>query len=161
MNVMPLATLNLPPYEFRIREEGDSTQIFDEVRKKWLVLTPEEWVRQNLVMYLHHYLQYPLSLLEIEKGLRLNGQVQRADLVVSTKEGAPIMLIECKAPEIKVDQSVLDQVARYNITYKVPYLVVSNGVRHFCCHVDLKTKQWKFLQSIPDYPSLVSFGEAS
>lgn len=149
-----MTSLNLPSYEFTTREENGQTFIRDEVRKKWLVLTPEEWVRQNLIMYMHNHLGYPLSLIQVEKGLELNTMKLRADAVIAGKDGHPLMLIECKAPKIKIDQKVFDQISRYNISFRVPYLLISNGLKHFCCKVDLDKGLFEFLPEIPQYKDL-------
>jgi len=144
-----MQSLNFPQYDFQLREGEKSTEIFDEVRKKWLVLTPEEWVRQHCVIYLRDGLDYPMSLMEIEKGLNVAKLTKRADIVVSNTQGENIMIVECKSPEIKIDQKVMDQAGRYNSTLRVPYLLITNGLRHFCCkNIDGK---WEFLKSIPHW----------
>jgi hypothetical protein len=147
-----MGALNFPAYDFQIREGEKSTEIFDEVRKKWLVKTPEEWVRQHCVMYLHHQLGYPFSLMEIEKGLSVAKLSKRADIVISNTSGQPIMIVECKAPEIRLDQKVMDQAGRYNSTLKVPYLLITNGLKHFCCRNN--ESKWTFLPSIPHWKEL-------
>jgi hypothetical protein len=147
-----MQSLNFPQYDFQIREGEKNTEIFDEVRKKWLVLTPEEWVRQHCVIYLRDALNYPMSLMEIEKGLNVAKLKKRADIVVSNTQGENIMIVECKAPEIRIDQKVMDQAGRYNSTLRVPYLLITNGLRHFCCkNIDGK---WEFLKSVPNWSEM-------
>jgi hypothetical protein len=142
-------SLNLPAYAFQTRQEGDHHEILDEIRRKWLVLTPEEWVRQHVLMYLVHDRGYPASLMEVEKGLQVGKTAKRADIVISSTQGKPIMIVECKAPEIKLNQEVMDQAGRYNITLKVPFLLISNGLQHFCCALQKGT--WSFLDEIPTW----------
>lgn len=147
--------LNLPNYEFTFTEENKKTKIFDSIRKKYLVLTPEEWVRQNILRFLIEERNFPKNLIVIEKGLKLNGLAKRADILVYSKKGNPLLLIECKAPEIKIDQKVFDQIGRYNITFKLPYLMVTNGLEHYCCSIDFTNKSFSFLKEIPNYEDLI------
>lgn len=146
--------LNFPEYEFSIRNVAKKTQIFDQTRKRYYVLTPEEWVRQHLVEYLVHELGFPRSLLEIEKSLTLNKMLKRADLLVRDKSGNPIFLAECKAPDVKVTQKTFDQAGRYNMVFRVPYLLITNGVQHFCAQIDFNRNSYKFLREIPSYEEL-------
>jgi len=146
--------LNLPQYPIKIKEEGGTRYIFDPIRKKYLVLLPEEWVRQNFIQFLIHEKNYAASLIAIEKGLKLNELQKRADIVIYDNMAKPIVLIECKAPKIKINQEVFEQVARYNMVFKVPYLVVTNGLEHYCAKVDFKTNSFEFLEDIPDYKEL-------
>ena len=149
-----MKTLNLPTYQFSFKEENKKTKIFDAIRKKFLVLTPEEWVRQHIIRFLVEEKGFPPSLIAIEMGLKLNGMQKRADILVYSKMGNPILLVECKAPHIKIDQKVFDQIGRYNITFKLPYLLVTNGMEHFCAQIDFKSKNFSFLQDIPEYEKL-------
>lgn len=149
-----MKTLNLPAYTFTFREENKKTKIFDEIRKKFLVLTPEEWVRQNFIKYLIEEHQFPKGLIAVEKGLKLNGLQKRVDVLIYDRNGSPIMIIECKAPNIPVDQKVFDQIGRYNINFKVPYLIVTNGLKHYCAQIDFTNRQFSFLKSIPDYETV-------
>lgn len=142
--------LNLPEYDVKLRRVGDISQIFDEVRKKWLVLTPEEWVRQHFVHYLHDQKAIPLSFMAIEKGLEVYGLKKRADIVCYNKRGEAAMIVECKAPEIKLNTEVFAQAATYNLQLKVPFLVVTNGMQHYAAHIDLKNKKYNFLEELPD-----------
>ena len=149
-----MKTLNLPTYQFSFKEENKKTKIFDAIRKKFLVLTPEEWVRQHIVRFLVEEKGCPPSLIAIEIGLKLNGMQKRADILVYSKMGKPILMVECKAPQIKIDQKVFDQIGRYNITFKLPYLLVTNGMEHFCAQIDFESKDFTFLQDIPEYEKL-------
>ena len=133
------------------REENKKTKIFDEIRKKFLVLTPEEWVRQNFIKFLIEERNFPKGLIAIEKGLKLNGLHKRTDILIYDKTGSPIMIVECKASKVAINQNVFDQIGRYNITFKVPYLVVTNGLQHYCAQIDFENKQFSFLNEIPNY----------
>lgn len=143
--------LNLPKYPFRFKEVADKIHIFDAFRKKYVLLTPEEWVRQNFLQYLLTEKKYPLSLIAVEAGLKYNQMQKRADVLVYDKQGQPFLLVECKAPEIKISQDTFDQVARYNMVFKVNYLVVTNGLDHFCCKMDYSDNSYRFLAEIPAF----------
>ncbi|MDB4533622.1 type I restriction enzyme HsdR N-terminal domain-containing protein [Vicingaceae bacterium] len=146
--------LNLPQYPIKLKEEKGTKYIFDPIRKKYLVLQPEEWVRQNFIQYLINEKSFPSSLIAIEKGLKLNELQKRADIVIYDKQAQPIVLIECKAPKVKINQEVFEQVARYNVVFKVPYLVVTNGLEHFCAKVNLLENSFEFLKELPIYKEL-------
>ena len=146
--------LNLPDYTFKIKEENKTTKIFDEIRKKYVVLTPEEWVRQHLIKYLIDEKGYPKSLIAVEKGLRVNNLAKRTDILIYSREGKPILMVECKSYQAKVDQAVFDQASRYNIAFQLPYLVASNGLNHYCAKIDFKRRNFKFLNEIPRYEDL-------
>jgi len=146
--------LNLPEYSFRYRVSEKHYQIFDVVRKKYVALTPEEWVRQNFVSWLIHEKKYPMGLIAIEKVLMLNELKKRYDVVVYNQKNLPAMLIECKAPNVVVSQKVFDQAARYNLVLKVAFLVVTNGLEHFCCSINLEANTYSFMNNIPDYEYL-------
>ena len=143
--------LNLPTYSVKLKEEDGKKFIFDEVRRKYLVLTPEEWVRQHFVNYLIEVKNYPQSLISIEKGLALNTLKKRADIVAHDLNGNPLLMVECKAPSIKITQDVFEQIARYNIVFRVPYLVVTNGLDHYCCEIDFEQNSFSFLKEIPTF----------
>ena len=149
-----LKKLNLPTYSFRIKEARDKKLIFDEIRKKFLVLTPEEWVRQNFIKYLIEDKKYPPSLMAIEAGLKINQNQFRTDLLIYNRAGKPLVVVEFKAPHIKISQDAFDQIARYNIKFRVPYLVVSNGINHYCCQVDFENESFCYLKEIPDFKSI-------
>ena len=146
--------LNLPPYEFRTRVENGKKYIFDPFRSKYLMLTPEENVRQHFARYLMEELSYPATLMMSEHSLTLNKMNKRCDLIVFNRSGVPLVLVECKAPEVKISQAVFDQVARYNQVFKVSYLMVSNGLKHYCCKIDFATGKIDFLKAMPSYEEL-------
>ena len=142
--------LNLPFYNITLKEENGKHFIFDDIRKKYLRLTSEEWVRQNFVKYLIDEKSVPSSLIVIEKGLKLNELTKRADILIY-KDTSPILLVECKAPTVKISQDTFDQISRYNLTFKVPYLIVTNGISHYCCQIDFENNSYNFLEDIPNY----------
>ena len=144
-----MTELNLPPYKFNIRENGTRTEIFDVFRKNYVVLTPEEWVRQNFLQYMIIEKKYPASLIIVEAGLKYNQLTKRADIVAYNKEGKPLLIVECKAPEVKITQDVFDQIARYNTTFKVKYLIVTNGINHFCCEMNYEDNSYVYLKDVP------------
>ncbi len=146
--------LNLPEFKFRFKENNGRQEIFDPVRKIFVALTQEEWVRQNFIQYLAHEKKVPLSLIGVEKALTLNTMTRRSDILIFGKKGLPVMLVECKAPTVEISQATFDQVARYNISLKVKYLVVTNGLNHFCCLIDFKKSAYSFIEEIPDYSIL-------
>ena len=146
--------LNLPKYPIKIKEEKGERYIFDAIRKKYLKLQPEEWVRQNFIQYLIQEKSYPASLIEIEKGLKVNTLQKRADVVINSTQGKPLVLIECKAPKVKVTQETFEQVARYNTVFKVPYLIVTNGLAHYFCVINFENNSFEFLEEIPDFKEL-------
>jgi hypothetical protein len=146
-----MQALNLPPYQFKFKETEGRLMIFDSFRKKYVVLTPEEWVRQNFISYLISEKKFPASLIAVEAGLKYNQLQKRADILVYDKQGGPLLLVECKAPEVKITQDTFDQVARYNMTFKVKYLVVTNGMNHFCCQMDYSDNSYVYLKDIPVY----------
>jgi len=146
--------LNLPSYPFKIKREESSHFIFDEIRKKYLVLTPEEWVRQHLVQYIIREKSYPKALIKLEGGLKLNSLQKRTDVVVFNTHGQKVLMIECKAPSVKITQEVFDQIARYNIVHKVPLLFVSNGIHHYYCKINFEQKNYQFIEELPEYFSL-------
>ncbi len=149
-----MISLNLPKYEFRFQKEEDSVKIFDEIRKKFVVLQPEEWVRQHWIQYLIQEKNYPASLLKVERSVNTKLLKQRSDIVAYNTTGKPILIVECKAPNIKITQEAFEQIARYNMKLQVPFLAVSNGLQHFCCKVNYTAQDYQFLQEIPDFQSL-------
>lgn len=148
--------LNLPPYNANIKSDNGRNLIFDVLRGKYVALTPEEWVRQNFVQYLINYKNYSRSLMNNEIPLRLNGTSKRCDTVVFSNTAVPKMIIEYKAPEIKITQKVFNQITRYNMVLKVDYLVVSNGLNHYCCKMDYKNQGYIFLEDVPDFSVLLN-----
>lgn len=145
--------LNLPFYEFSIRP-GASPKIFDFIRKKFVALTPEEWVRQNFLRFLTDEKKYPPSMILLEQTLKVFKTQKRCDAVVYDNKGKPLMILEFKAPEVAVNQKVFDQIARYNIALHLKYLIVSNGLKHFFCVIDPDKKTFAFQDDIPEYPAL-------
>jgi len=149
-----LQPLNLPPYPFKISDDNGQLTLFDEIRKKHIVITPEEWVRQHFVQYLINQKKYPKTLIKLEGGLRLHGMAKRTDIVVFNNTGDKILMIECKAPVVAINQKVFDQIARYNMTHKIALLAVSNGLQHYYCRIDLENKTYKFIPELPAYDEL-------
>lgn len=149
-----LTPLNLPPYPFRITEKDGRLLLFDDLRRKEIVLTPEEWVRQHFVKYLINQKNYPKALIKLEGGLRLNGLSKRTDIVVFDRSGRRILMVECKAPSVTIDQKVFDQVARYNMAHKVDLLAVTNGLQHYYCRIDHEKSSYQFIEDLPDYSQL-------
>ena len=146
--------LNLPTYHLKTREANDKLEVFDIIRKKYVVLTPEEWVRQQFINYLITEKNYPASLIAIEKGIKVLSMSKRFDAVVSDQTGYPVALIEFKSPDVNITQKVFEQIAAYNMRLKVRYLIVSNGMKHYCCKVDYEKKKFTFLDDIPMYNDL-------
>jgi type I site-specific restriction-modification system R (restriction) subunit len=143
--------LNLPAYTFRIKTEGTKKYIFDSVRKRFVLLTPEEWVRQNFIRYLTNEKKYPQALMAVEKQITLNGKLFRFDLLVYRRNGQPLLIAEFKAPGIKITQEAFDQAVRYNMALKVNRIVVSNGLQHFVCEMNYETNSYRFLKEVPEY----------
>ncbi|MET6990718.1 type I restriction enzyme HsdR N-terminal domain-containing protein [Sediminicola arcticus] len=143
--------LNFPAYNFRFKNSENKVQIFDVIRKKFVVLQPEEWVRQHVVHHLISDKNYPKSLINVEKQVKLNNMIKRYDVVVYNSDASIEILVECKAPEIKISQLTFDQIARYNMELKANYLMVTNGQDHYYCKMDLEKEKYTFLQHIPDF----------
>lgn len=147
--------LNLPIYSFNIKSEDNRKLIFDPIRKKYIVLTPEEWVRQNFIQYLINEKNVPEGLIIQEHKVKLNTLNQRSDIVIYSRSGTPILIVECKAPSVKLTQATFEQIARYNIILQVKYLIVTNGLNHYCCMINTEEKSYSFLKDIPKYEDLV------
>ena len=146
-----MSLLNLPGYEAKIREKEGKREIFDRLRRCYVALTPEEWVRQHFVNMLIEHKGYPATLTANEVSITLNGMMRRCDTVVYDKNLRPIAIVEYKAPTVKIDEKVFAQIARYSLVLKVDYLIVSNGLQHFCCKMDYEKKSYSFLREIPAY----------
>lgn len=146
-----LQPLQLPPYPFKITEQDGKLTLFDEIRKRHILITPEEWVRQHFVQYLINQKGYPKTLIKLEGGLTLHGKARRTDIVVFNPDGEKILLIECKAPSITINQKVFDQVARYNMVHKVSLVAVSNGLQHYYCRINFEEQNYKFIEELPSY----------
>jgi len=143
--------LQFPKYSFRFKNNENKVSIFDPVRKKFVVLQPEEWVRQHCIKYLVSEKNYPLSLINVEKELRINDLKKRYDIVVFNNDGSIHIIVECKAPNITISQVAFDQIARYNISLNATYLMVTNGINHYYCQLDMNNKCYLFLKDIPSY----------
>ena len=146
--------LNLPPYPFKITKKDNVVFIFDELRKKHLVLTPEEWVRQHFIQNLILEKKFPRTLIQIEGGLVLNQLQKRSDILVYNTAGEKLMLIECKAPKVKITQSVFDQAARYNSIHQARWIVLTNGLQHVYAKMDLEKGSFNFAEEMPEYLGL-------
>ena len=146
-----MQNLNFPKYNFRFKSNENKTLIFDIIRKKFVVLTPEEWVRQHTIHFLTSVKKYPASHINVEKQLQLNDTVKRYDIVVFNKDGTIKIIVECKAPSIKTNQQTFDQIARYNLVLKSETLMVTNGLEHFFCKMDFANKKYLFLKDLPNY----------
>lgn len=143
--------LNLPEYNFRIKKQEEKFLIFDSQRKRYVSLTPEEWVRQHFIRFLIEEKGFPAAYLAVEKQLNMNGMKKRCDAILYGKDGIPILIIELKAPNVPISQSTFDQVAVYNAKLKVDFFMISNGIEHFCCRVNTETARYDFFSEIPDY----------
>jgi hypothetical protein len=148
--------LNLPVVELRIRIHKGKREVFDPVRKRHVSLTAEEWVRQHFLQFLVIQKRVPSALIAVETSIKYNRLAKRCDLVVYNRNGQPVLIVECKAPEIEISQDVFQQVAMYNMTLKVKYLVVTNGLDHYTCIVDHEAGSFQFLKDIPDYDDMNS-----
>lgn len=146
--------LNLPQYTFKTKRENDSISIFDRCRQKYVALTPEEWVRQNMVEYIIQAKKFPPARIANEVTVVINGMNKRSDSVIYDKEMRPRIILEYKAPSVKITQKVFDQIATYNFELDVDLLIVSNGLEHYCCKMDKENKKYYFLKEIPDYQQL-------
>lgn len=141
--------IEYPPYQPKIKKEAGKEFIFDEFRKRWIMLTPEEWVRQNFLQYLTRVKNYPAALIAVEKEINLGELNKRFDIVVYNKDAKPWMIIECKKMNMPLDKKVLDQVLRYNISLQTPYLVITNG--SYCLAVKADKNSMTAIESLPDY----------
>ena len=143
--------LNFPNYTFRVKNSENKPLIFDEIRKKFVRLTPEEWVRQHTVKHLLTVYKYPISLVNVEKELKVNLLSKRYDVVIFKPDGSIKLIVECKAPKIKINQDTFDQIARYNLALNAEYLMVTNGLNHYYCQMDYQAEKYVFLPDIPVY----------
>jgi hypothetical protein len=143
--------LNFPTYTFRFKNSENKIAIFDEIRKKFILLTPEEWVRQHVVQFLLQEKNFPKSYINVEKLIKINNLNKRYDIVVYQPNGELFLLIECKAPEVKITQQTFDQIARYNLVLNAKYLMVSNGLNHYFCQMDFENEKYVFLEELPSF----------
>lgn len=146
--------LNLPTYPAKLKKIGNELKIFDILRHKYVALTPEEWVRQNFIHFLIQYKGYNATLMANEVNLSLNGVNKRCDSVLYSASIQPRMIIEYKRPDVKITQKVFDQICRYNMALHVEYLVISNGLEHYCCKINYAAQTYTFLDDIPCYADL-------
>lgn len=151
-----MKSLNLPTYSFKIKSEGNIDYIFDQFRKKYIMLTPEEWVRQNVVCFLVNERGFPGSGIVLEKSLKVHDLHKRTDILAYNKSGSPVLLVECKAPGVKINNLTFIQASVYNYHFRVRYLMVTNGIKHYCCSVDFETGEISFLKDIPSYAEIES-----
>jgi hypothetical protein len=151
-----LKELNLPQYSFKISGKEGSEMILDTIRRKYVRLTPEEWVRQNFIRYLVEEGKYPVGLIGVEVMFRLNRLMRRVDILVHNRSGIPVMIVECKSPDAKIDDKVFDQIVCYNMGLKVPFIVVTNGIVNYACKIDHQENKYEFLLVIPLYEDLLS-----
>ncbi len=142
--------LNFPEYDFKLKKQDGKLLIFDVIRKKNVVLTPEEWVRQHTLQYLIHDKNYPKNLIAVEKELQINQTKRRFDIVVFNRQMHPQILVECKAPSVKIAQNTFDQANQYNWLLKAPFLFLTNGMKHYICQIDFEANQFRFLKELPE-----------
>ncbi|GAA3640555.1 type I restriction enzyme HsdR N-terminal domain-containing protein [Flavivirga jejuensis] len=146
-----MQTLNFPKFSFRFKNSENKISIFDCIRKKFVILQPEEWVRQHCVQYLIHNKGYPISLINVEKELIVNSLKKRYDIVIYNPNGSIHLIVECKAPKIVINQDTFDQIARYNLELNATYLMVTNGLNHYYCQMDFEKERYNFLKEIPSF----------
>ncbi len=149
-----MVKLNLPAIDVELKQSEDKIFIFDFLRKRFVVLTPEEWVRQHFLHYLINHLQYPRSLIKVEGGLIFNTLQKRSDIVVFNRQGTPWMVIECKAPELKLSSRTIQQASTYNHSLKAKYIVITNGMSSVCCEVDWANSRTVVLDAMPVYDQI-------
>lgn len=154
-NINTMLNLNLPSFDAKVRKIDNKLSIFDSLRRKFVALTPEEWVRQHFVNFLITEKEYPQGLIANEVQIKLNNQKKRCDSVIYNSTLKPLVIVEYKSPDVNITQDVFDQIARYNIVLKVDYLIVSNGINHYCCKIDYQNQTFQYLQEIPNYSELV------
>jgi hypothetical protein len=150
--------LNLPVFSFRIKEEKSKSFIYDEFRKKYVTLTPEEWVRQHIAHYLKTDLHYPPGRISVEMPVKVKNRQKRCDVVVFGDKGEPLLVVECKSYEVKLNQQVVDQVSLYNFSLQVDYLVITNGMDHYCLRLNRSHGGYAFIERIPGYDELINRG---
>lgn len=143
--------LNFPLYSFRFKNSENKVSIFDEIRKKFIFLTPEEWIRQHVIQFLLQEKNYPKSYINVEKLIKVNDLSKRYDIIVYQPNGEIFLLVECKSADIKIDQKTFDQIARYNLTLNAKYLMVTNGLNHYFCQMDFEKEKYIFLKELPNF----------
>lgn len=148
--------LNFPSYSFRFKNSENKISVFDSLRKKFIILTPEEWVRQHVVQYLLSEKKYPSSLLSVERQLKVNNLIKRYDILTYNPDGSIHLVVECKASSVKISQDSFDQIARYNLSLNATYLMVTNGLQHYYCQMDYQQEKYHFLKDIPIWETIRS-----
>lgn len=151
---MKLIPLNIPYSPLKVKKTDEGMKVFDPLRGKLVELTPEEFVRQQFTAWLCSFYHYPASLMANEIGIEVNGMKKRCDTVVFDRNGYPLLIVEYKSPEVKITQDTFDQIVRYNMTLQAKYLIVSNGLDHYCCVMDYSNNTYHFVPDIPDYREL-------
>ena len=146
-----MQALDFPAYDFRLKNSENKPYIFDPIRKKFVYLTPEEWVRQHVVQFLIQTKGYPTSLINVEKEIKIYDTKKRYDVVVFNSDGSIFLLIECKRPKVAITQTTFDQIARYNLELKGELLMVTNGLQHYYCEMDFEQERYHFLKELPNY----------
>ena len=146
--------LNLPTYSLTVKSEAGRKYIFDPVRKKYVALNPEEWVRQNFIQYLVRDRAFPASLITVEQEFHFNKMKKRTDILVYEPSGDPVLMVECKSPAVKITKQVFDQIGLYNLTYRLSWLIVTNGLQHFCCKMNKEKNKYDFVDEIPAWADL-------
>jgi|WetSurMetagenome_2_1015567.scaffolds.fasta_scaffold96484_2 hypothetical protein len=155
MTIQIMLRLNFPEYSFRITEKNGKPSVFDPVRKKYVALTPEEWVRQHVIQFLEKEKLVPLSLISVETEIQLFNTKKRFDIVVNDRNGKPLLLVECKAPSVAVSQDVMDQAVRYNFVLQVGFLMLTNGLQHVLIHVDTVEKSYNLIHDLPSFQEML------
>jgi len=150
-----MGRLNEPDFSIKIIEQNGKRKVLDIIRKKYVVLTPEEWVRQNMIHYLIEIKGVPKTLITVEEAIKVNNLTKRVDIAVYNKKGVPVLLVECKASSVKIDQKVFDQALRYNMQLHVKYLLVTNGIKHFGCIINYEKQDYSYLTDIPCYNDMI------
>jgi len=143
-------------FSLNIRNTSNGQEIFDPVRKKYVVLTPEELVRQNIILYLINTKNCPLHLMRVEAGMKLNNMQKRCDILIYSRNLSPLLMVECKAENVKISQALFYQLSRYNLVFKVPYLIATNGKNTYCCKINFEKQSYDFLDEIPTFDELIS-----
>lgn len=143
--------LQFPPYQFRLKNRENKPYIFDRIRKKFVRLTPEEWVRQHTIHFLIDTLKYPLSLINVEREIKIHNTRKRYDLVIYNPDGTLFLVVECKSYKTTISQATFDQIARYNLILQSQYLMVTNGLNHYYCVMNYEHKSYSFMEKLPDW----------
>ncbi len=146
--------LNLPEFDFNIRQKSNCLEIFDPLRRKYVILSPEEWVRQNLLAYLIRHKNIPEGYIQVEGSIQVGNLKKRCDIIVYNKNHCPVLLVECKETKTSISQKTFDQICRYNIALQVPYLLITNGIEHYCFSINIEEQGYNFLDYIPDWDEI-------